>query len=448
MSTLAFELASLRAAHTAELEAARANHESQRAASESALRSEMDRLRALLATVLTSAQADVASSLAAELSSVHAQHDATVASMVTNHKLVETALRTNIDDSKIVVGGLQSEVTKAEAASAVLQSERDELRASHAAALDDHKAALDDHEAALDDNKAASVASARDPEVPPLDTRMAIVSDRIKQLAFAAACSAAAMTGQVNEADAMQLAEVTHRDHTGTAAVSAAAMVAAELMELRDSKLSSVEDAIGQLEAAVQHARQSFVAVAAQSSPFGGQHAAAFGAALRSNAIANGFELTRRRATRMAEAILTHLNARETVTLGIRYNELYGGYDETSMREELLAIGTPDEMACDVSAWLAGNKGETVVRGSLHSTRTIVSQLEIIPSILVDIVPTQQQKIAVRQAGIDLEHASMDEQKLALEQKLGRVAGVNDQLVSTALWDCVSVLLGERRAEH
>ena len=265
-----------------------------------------------------------------------------------------------------------------------------------------------------------------------------LVKRRVQDMAYDIALSSPAMaTGALlppdDPATVQRVQEVTNT--VGAAAVSAAVMVAAEFIALRKANLSRAESVIHQLEIAVQQARQAFVVVAAHCSTIPA-----------SNTEAGGPSTTRQRASRMAEAVLQHLDDSETVTLAIRYNTLCGPYDEVGMHEELLAIGTPGAMARDVSALLA-RKGESEIKGSLFSARTIVAQLQVLPSIIIDIVPTQQQKLAVQQAGLDISGSASDGRpQVRMERELSKVGFQNDSLVSNALWDCVSILTGHEFA--
>jgi hypothetical protein len=254
------------------------------------------------------------------------------------------------------------------------------------------------------------------------------------------------VSGERHDERATQLAEAASTADVGVTAVSAAADVACEFVALRRSNLSDAETGVRQLKVALHTARKAFLAVAAHSSVFYGRNAALLAAALESNAEPNArsFELllARRRTGRITEAVLQHLDDSETVTLAIRYNTLCGPYDEVGMHEELLAIGTPDAMARDVSALLA-RSGESEIQGSLFSARAIASQLAGTPSIDADITPTPTQQLAIEQAGVDMGGGATADEQAAAERALASVAEDNEQLVSAALWDCVSVLAAQ-----
>jgi hypothetical protein len=272
-----------------------------------------------------------------------------------------------------------------------------------------------------------------------MHNKVNVVGRRIIQdMAYTDALSTATLANDpVDEMAARQLAVAVSTGDAGTAAMSAAATVAAEFVALRHSKLRSADQIVRRLEKSLLHARETFVAVTDHA------HGPQDAAGARHGSMV---QLTRRRAALAAEEVLEYLEGSpEKVILKVDYSVEYGAYDQDTMLDELRGIGIPDTMADGIAAWLY--EGTAEIEGELHTARVLKSQLQAVPSLAVSILPTEEQRQAASDyakglAGETLLLSAEDQE--VLERRLSNPAEERrEELISTALWDCVQVLADE-----
>ena len=204
-------------------------------------------------------------------------------------------------------------------------------------------------------------------------------------------------------------------DDADAAAADAAVMVAESRLSLRQTQLVSAEQQAVALEVQLQEAQRALAAFvpasaprpqqpalsqpmtpeAAQAQEHAARAAAAHAEALKAAALA---EL---RAERAAEAVLGSLSETESVCLNITYNRFYGKYDEGKMLGQLLEIGAPQLMATQLSSMM--NEEESAqLNGPLRNQNQIKAKLQEVPSLRCSIEPTEEQKLAAQQAGINV----------------------------------------------